>query len=92
MNSDRRFTTRFHSEVYGDILLTMSAPEILAELEKLSRKDLEAVEIRLRELMRARPANDTWAGALAEVAGSVNGFPEDYSEKHDSYRRSRFGA
>ena len=63
--------------------------EIIAELEKLLRPELEAVDARLHELL-AKPApakqGANWGQALAALAGSVEGLPEDFALNHDHYR------
>lgn len=66
----------------------MSATEIIAELKKLTRPELEAVDARLHELL-AKPASAkrgaNWGQALGALAGSVEGLPEDFALNHDHY-------
>ena len=63
----------------------MSANEIIAELPKLGRGELERVDAKLRELLKPTPGHKTWGEALLEVAGAVDGLPPDYAENHDHY-------
>jgi hypothetical protein len=61
----------------------MSANEIIAELPKLSRQELEKVDCRVHELLQA--SNKTvWEGLL-EIAGSAEGLPQDLPQQHDHY-------
>lgn len=62
----------------------MSPQEIIAELPKLSRPELEAVEARLQQLL-GRPPVRLWGEALAEFAGVVQELPADYAGNHDHY-------
>ena len=65
----------------------MSAQEIIAELPKLSRTELERVDSRLHELLQSGSgtATNSWGDVLQEVAGSVQGLPSDFAENHDHY-------
>jgi len=65
----------------------MSATEIMAELPKLSRGELEAIEARLTVLLdRAAPStNAHWGHALRDLAGTVQELPADYATNHDHY-------
>ena len=63
----------------------MSANEIIAELPKLRREELERVGVKLRELLNPGTGRCTWGEALLEVAGSVDGLPPDYAENHDHH-------
>jgi hypothetical protein len=62
----------------------MSTQEIIAELPKLSRADLAAVDAKLRELLQAAQPKSVW-DSLLEIAGTVEGLPPDYAENHDHY-------
>ena len=62
----------------------MSTQEIIAELPKLTRPELEAVEARLQQLL-GRPPVRLWGAALAEFAGVVQELPADYASNHDHY-------
>lgn len=65
----------------------MSATEIIAELPKLTRPELEAVGARLNALLdhTEQPAKPTWGEALSELAGTVEELPADYAANHDHY-------
>ncbi len=68
----------------------MSATEIIAELTKLNRSELEAVDAKLHELLVApakrQPASRShWGQNLAKLAGAVEGLPADYALNHDHY-------
>jgi hypothetical protein len=68
----------------------MSANEIIAELPKLKRSELEAVGAKLHELLgpTGRGESQTapgWGRSLAKFAGAVEGLPEDYALNHDHY-------
>jgi hypothetical protein len=68
----------------------MSATEIISEFAKLTRRGLETVDARLHQLLagptgtKAGTAKN-WGEALASLAGSVDGFPEDLALNHDHY-------
>ncbi len=62
----------------------MSTQEIIAELPKLSRPELEAVEARLQQLLGRTPVR-AWGEAMAEFAGVVQELPADYASNHDHY-------
>ena len=66
----------------------MSAQEIIAELPKLKPEELRLVRERLSELdavaASATPKTG-WGKALLEIAGSVNGLPDDLAANHDFY-------
>jgi hypothetical protein len=61
----------------------MSTQDIIAELPKLTRPELEQVDAHLHELLRA--GRKSWGEALLEVAGSAQGLPPDLAEQHDYY-------
>jgi hypothetical protein len=68
----------------------MSANEIITELPKLERKDLELVEARLRELLdqgcaQAKESSKAIGEVLLEFAGQAQGLPPDYSTNLDHY-------
>lgn len=62
----------------------MSAHEIIAELPKLNRVELEAVDAKLHQLLGRSPARH-WGEAMAEFAGAVEELPADYALNHDHY-------
>jgi hypothetical protein len=65
----------------------MSAQEIIAELPKLTRPELEKVDAHVHELLCRKRATSSksWGEALLEVAGTAQGLPHDLSENHDYY-------
>jgi hypothetical protein len=68
----------------------VSANEIISELAKLSRPELEAVDARVHELLIApstakNGGTKNWGQALGALAGSVDGLPEDFALNHDHY-------
>ena len=65
----------------------MSATEIIAELPKLTRPELEAVGVRLSALLDQpdQPASPHWGHALRDLAGTVEELPADYATQHDHY-------
>lgn len=65
----------------------MSATEIMAELPKLTRPELEAVGARLHELLGrdGLAVARNWGQALGEFAGTVQELPADYAANHDHY-------
>ncbi len=68
----------------------MSANEIIAELTRLNRSELEAVDAKLHELLGPtthveQQATPNWGRKLAKFAGSVEGLPTDYAVNHDHY-------
>lgn len=63
----------------------MSIQEIIAEIGKLDRKQIQEVDMHLHRLLEKSAEKKRWGEALLEVAGSVEGLPEDYSENHDHY-------
>lgn len=68
------------------MLRVMSAQEIIAELHRLNRHELEAVDAKLHELLHpSQPSNRHWGQALAEFAGKVPELPADYALNHDHY-------
>jgi hypothetical protein len=72
------------------ISLSMSADEIMSELAKLTRAELEAVGARLHQLLAGptgsrNEAVKNWGEALTPLAGSVDGLPDDLALNHDHY-------
>ena len=65
----------------------MSAQEIIAELPKLTRPELEELDAHLHELLCRNRAASTksWGEALLEVAGTAQGLPNDLAQNHDHY-------
>jgi hypothetical protein len=65
----------------------MSTNEIIAELPRLSRPELEQVDAKLHELLQRKPQASTrnWGEALSSLAGTVEGLPADYAVNHDHY-------
>ncbi len=68
----------------------MSANEIMAELPKLKREDLERLDARLHQLLnRPQPGEGRRGKAIGQVmlefAGRAEGLPEDYSANIDHY-------
>ena len=68
----------------------MSANEIIAELPKLQRQDLERVDARLHQLLDATKrgpaaAHKPIGQVLLEFAGKAQGLPADYSTNLDHY-------
>lgn len=63
----------------------MSAQEIIAELPKLERAELELVDAKLHELLAAESSQKSVWERLQELAGSAEGLPSDLSEQHDHY-------
>jgi hypothetical protein len=62
----------------------MSAKEIMAELPKLSRRELEELDSKLHELLGRSGEKSVWE-SLLEIAGTAEGLPEDYASQHDHY-------
>jgi hypothetical protein len=63
----------------------MSATEIITELPKLTRDELEQVDARLRQLLQDKRGASarSWGEALLEVAGTAEGLPADFAHNHD---------
>jgi hypothetical protein len=83
--------TTLHQELFAVAYdAVMSANEIIAELSKLKRSELEAVGAKLHELLGPKGRSDSqavpgWGRSLAKFAGAVEGLPEDYALNHDHY-------
>jgi hypothetical protein len=65
----------------------MSATEIITELPKLTRDELEQVDARLHQLLQDKRGGGarSWGEALLEVAGTAEGLPADFAHNHDHY-------
>ncbi len=68
----------------------MSTQEIMTELAKLDRQQLERVESRLHELLEAarpsqQPRQKPIGEVLLEFAGQAQGLPADYSSNINHY-------
>jgi len=65
----------------------MSTQDIIAELPKLTRGELEQVDAHLHELLHGRTAvsQKSWGEALLQLAGSAQGLPQDFAHQHDYY-------
>lgn len=65
----------------------MSTKEIIAELAKLSPKELARVDAKLQELLCESKGTmaRSWGAALLEVAGTATGLPADFAHNHDHY-------
>jgi hypothetical protein len=60
----------------------VSANEIIAELPKLKREDLERVDARVHQLLEGAKELPK---KLKPFAGSIRDLPEDMAEHHDHY-------
>jgi hypothetical protein len=65
----------------------MSAQEIISELPKLSRPELEQVDATLHTLLHNNggSSSKSWGEALEEVAGTARDLPSDFAHNHDHY-------
>jgi hypothetical protein len=64
----------------------MSTQDIIAELPRLTRPELEAVHTKVRELlMSSGQATTSWGEALLALAGSAHELPADFAHQHDHY-------
>ena len=68
----------------------MSANEIIAQLPKLPREELERIDTRLHELLEATRRDEKTpqkpvGQVLLEFAGKAEGLPSDYSTNLDHY-------
>jgi hypothetical protein len=67
----------------------VSTQEIIAELPKLNRGELEQVNLKVSELL-STPATSRVAGRrLKQFAGVVRGLPSDMARNHDHYLHAR---
>jgi len=67
----------------------VSTQEIIAELPKLNRQELEEVKMRLGELLAAPASTHATGRRLKQFAGAVRGLPSDMARNHDHYLRGR---
>jgi len=67
----------------------MSTQEIIAELPKLNRHDLEQVKLKLSELLAAPDVAYSAGRRLKEFAGVAQGLPSDMARNHDHYLHGR---
>ena len=63
----------------------MSTQEIIAELPKLNRQELEQVDSTVHELLAAH----TDRRRLKQFAGAARGLPSDIARNHDHYLHGR---
>jgi hypothetical protein len=74
--------------VGGKFSVAMSTEEIISELEKLGRSELEKVDAKLHQLLQdeSRLTSDrSWGEALLAVAATGEGLPTDLAHNHDHY-------
>lgn len=67
----------------------MSTQEIIAELPKLSRCELEQVSSKLHELLCASKTIPVSGKGIKQFAGAVKGLPSDMARNHDHYLHGR---
>jgi len=67
----------------------VSTQEIIAELPKLNRRELEQVNSKLHELLATPPAPRATGPRLKQFAGAVRGLPSDMARNHDHYLHDR---
>ena len=67
----------------------MSTQEIIAELPKLNRWELEQVNSKLHELLATTPAPGEAGPRLKQFAGAVRALPSDMARNHDHYLHGR---
>jgi mRNA-degrading endonuclease RelE of RelBE toxin-antitoxin system len=67
----------------------VSTQEIIAELPKLNRSELEQVNSKLHELLATPPALRAAGPRLKKFAGTVRGLPSDMARNHDHYLHGR---
>jgi hypothetical protein len=63
----------------------MSTQEIIAELPRLDRAELEQVNLKLHELLAATARSHGEARRLKQFAGVLHGLPSDMARNHDHY-------
>ena len=63
----------------------MSVREIIEELPKLNKKELEHVVSKGRALLEGKEGRGAKAGGWRKFAGSVRGLPSDMALNHDHY-------
>ena len=67
----------------------MSTQEIIAELPKLNRRELEQVNSKLHELLATPPVPRAAGARLKQFAGAVRGLPSDMARNHYHYLHGR---
>ncbi|MGA3170720.1 MAG: hypothetical protein ABSE62_06870 [Chthoniobacteraceae bacterium] len=67
----------------------VSTQEIIEELPKLNRRELEQVNSKLNELLAAPAASRSTGQRLKQFAGAVRGLPSDMARNHDHYLHAR---
>ena len=67
----------------------MSTQDIIAELPKLDRRELEQVNSKLQELLATPPAPRAAGPRLKQFDGAVRGLPFDLARNHDHYLHGR---
>ena len=67
----------------------MSTQEIIAELPKLNRRELEQVSLKLSELLSKPAASRLAERRLKQFAGAVRGLPSGMARNHDHYLHGR---
>ncbi len=68
---------------------SMRTQEIIAELPKLNRKELEEVNMKLNELLSTPSTPSAARHRLKPFAGTVRGLPSDMARNHDHYLHGR---
>ena len=66
----------------------MSTQEIIAELPKLNRHELEQIDLTLHTLL-TQTTSSTTERRLKQFAGVVRGLPNDMARNHDHYLHGR---
>jgi hypothetical protein len=67
----------------------MSTQDIIAELPKLNRRELDEVNLKVSEQL-AKPADSRPGGRrLKRFAGAVRGLPSDMALNYDQYLHAR---
>jgi len=67
----------------------MTAQEIIAELPKLNRLELEQVGFKLHELLFELATSTLPRQELKRFAGVIRGLPPDMARNHDHYFHGR---
>ena len=67
----------------------MSTQEIIAELPKLNRQELEEVSLKLSELLAASATPRSSERRLKNFLGAARGLPSDMARNHDHYLHGR---
>jgi hypothetical protein len=63
----------------------MSVREIIDELPKLTKQDLEQIVSKGRELLEGNDGQEAKEGGWRRFAGTVRGLPPDMALNHDHY-------